>query len=251
MSDLRDRWEYYGANDPYFAVFSIDKFKVASLDGSGKEEFFLTGKTYIDQIWGDIMQNFDANFHPENALDFGCGVGRIAIPLASKVEHLVGVDISETMLSEARQNCETRKITNVDLMQSAEFLASDNLRFDLVHSVIVFQHIEPKNGLTILEKILDRLNDNGIGVLHFTYAGSESDKTSLMFRLYRDHEWIYKARNTVLRRDEPLIPMYRYDLNAIFKMLHHHGIHRYLVRATDHGLLGALIFFQKKPDRLY
>lgn len=96
------------------------------------------------------------------------------------------------MLAEARRNCSERGLDNTEFVTTDEFLASTGLRFDLVHSLIVFQHIEPRTGLEIVEKMLTSLTNNGIGVLHFTYAGS-----SAAFRVYRDHPLVYKLRNAV------------------------------------------------------
>jgi len=54
---------------------------------------------------------------------------------------------------------------------------------------------------------------------------------SFRFRLYRDHPFIYQLRNVLLRRaNEPLIPMFQYDLNRVFRMLHENGCHKCVVR---------------------
>jgi SAM-dependent methyltransferase len=252
MSEAKDKWEYYGENDPYFAVSTFDRFKAGNLDEAGKTEFFDSGSSYVERIWNEIEECFHPGFRPGKALDFGCGVGRLVIPLAARSEAVVGVDISEKMLAEAKRNCSDRGIDNAEFMQTDEFLSAKGLRFDLIHSVIVFQHIKPETGVAILEKMLDGLTDDGIGVLHFTYTNAADERSSLRFRLYRDYPFVYRIRNLLLRRaNEPLIPMYLYDLNKIFLMLHDNGCHKCVVRFSHHGVYGALIFFQKRKKDLF
>ena len=54
--------------------------------------------------------------HPREmnkALDFGCGVGRLSLALASKFGNVVGVDVSQSMLKEARRNAALINTSNV------------------------------------------------------------------------------------------------------------------------------------------
>jgi 2-polyprenyl-3-methyl-5-hydroxy-6-metoxy-1,4-benzoquinol methylase len=76
-------WEKFGKNDPYFGVISDDKFKMSNLADENKEEFFKSGADYIDDVLSKIKLHIDPFFRPNKALDFGCGVGRLVIPLAN------------------------------------------------------------------------------------------------------------------------------------------------------------------------
>jgi len=252
MTDAKERWEYYGENDPYFAVSTFDKFKAANLNEAGRNEFFSSGTVHVQRIRTEIQEHFESDFHPKSAIDFGCGVGRMVIPLAGWAEEVMGVDISEKMLAEARRNCEARAIDNVKFVQTDAFMAAEGLQFDLIHSVIVFQHIDPAIGMNIVKRLVGSLVDGGIGVLHFTYAGDAEEIGSFNFRIYRDYPFIHKLRNLVLGgAGEPLIPMYQYDLNKVFKLLHEMDCHRCFVRFTHHGTYGAMIFFQKRAEPLF
>lgn len=46
-------------------------------------------------------------------LDLGCGTGAVALALAESAGHVVGRDISEGMLEEARRNADERGLENV------------------------------------------------------------------------------------------------------------------------------------------
>jgi SAM-dependent methyltransferase len=47
--------------------------------------------------------NFVISFSPRRVLDAGCGTGRVAIELARRGVEVVGVDVDESMLAEARR----------------------------------------------------------------------------------------------------------------------------------------------------
>lgn len=76
-------------------------------------------------------------------LEIGCGIGRLAKPLASRVERVVGVDLSEEMIRKGREYCADRP--NIELHRtdgSLRFLEAGS--FDFVFSHIVFQHVPRK-----------------------------------------------------------------------------------------------------------
>jgi 2-polyprenyl-3-methyl-5-hydroxy-6-metoxy-1,4-benzoquinol methylase len=60
------------------------------------------GVDHIDFVFETIRRHFVPNFKPSSVLDYGCGVGRLLIPLAERCECVVGVDVSDTMLREAQ-----------------------------------------------------------------------------------------------------------------------------------------------------
>ena len=48
-------------------------------------------------------------------LDLGCGTGKQIIKLSSKVKLAIGVDISDGMLRQARENIQSEKVNNIEL----------------------------------------------------------------------------------------------------------------------------------------
>ena len=251
MSTAQKKWEYFGENDPYWAVSTHDKFKSAHIGDSAKAEFFRSGETQIDEVWFRISRHFDPKFRPKSVLDFGCGVGRLVFPLAVRADKVYGVDISRPMLNEARLNAENKGISNVVFQQTEEFLAETDPMFDLLHSSIVFQHIEPRVGLEILKKMLDRLNPGGIGVLQFTYKNPSSAIERLRFAAYRDLPFAFRLRNLIKgQKNEPLMPMYVYDLTKVLSLIRSSGCDDCVLSFSDHGFHGATIYFQKKSTSL-
>ena len=72
-----------------------------------RREFFESGEADVDHLFQLI-----GGFSPADALDFGCGVGRMTLALAKRVKRVVGVDIAPQMLALARRNAEEAGTAN-------------------------------------------------------------------------------------------------------------------------------------------
>src|SRR6185369_4946723 len=144
-------WEKFGREEPYYGVVSQDVYRKENLGKEALAKFFATGEDYIQMIWREIGIHLDPGFKPKVGLDFGCGVGRLAIPLASRCEAVIGLDISPSMLEEAKKNCRRMEIANVEFFTDTNALGPDR-KCDFVNSFIVFQHIIPKKGFAIFRE---------------------------------------------------------------------------------------------------
>ena len=135
---------------------------------------------------------------------------------------------------------------------SDENLSKVEGKFDLIHSFIVFQHINPNTGEKIFKRMTEMLAENGIGVLQFTFHHSGDAASVFRFKLYRDYPIIYRLRNLFKsQKHEPLMPMHEYNLNRLFLILKENDCHKCLVRFSHHGFDGAVIFFQKNKAEIY
>src|ERR1700733_2512426 len=106
-------WEQWGQRDPYFGVITNPKFRIVAIDENKKREFFESGESDVHRVMTSIHKFIDPAFTPRMVLDFGCGVGRVLIPFARIAEQAVGLDVSPSMLQEARRNCDERQLSNV------------------------------------------------------------------------------------------------------------------------------------------
>lgn len=245
-------WERFGATDPYFAVLTDPKFRRGRIDDEARDEFFASGDHQIEDLFQVIRGSVDSSFAPRRALEFGCGVGRLLIPLSRRVDSVVGIDVSASMLEEARKNCAARSVSNVELALSDDALSQVHGEFDLVYSLIVFQHIPPRRGEVILERLLSHLRAGAVAVLHFTYASPFSP-------LKRVEQWArsripygHEVANLLSGSDPkaPLMQMNDYDLRRLFAILERAGCDRAYVELTNHGgFLGAIFFVRKRAPR--
>lgn len=77
------------------------------------------------------------------ALEIGCGIGRLLRPLALRVDRAWGVDISEEMIAKARLALNGVENAEV-LLTSGDLAPFGDATLDLVYSFIVFQHFPAK-----------------------------------------------------------------------------------------------------------
>ena len=258
-------WEKWGKNDPYFGVITHEKFRSQNLSEEAKMEFFESGRRNINSVLEVCRRHFDQSFSPKNILDFGCGVGRLVIPFAEIAEHVVGVDVSDSMLKEARKNCNEYSVQNVSLLKSDDNLSSLDGEFDLIHSFIVFQHIPVERGRRILTNLLNHLKERGICAIQITYSKAifreshgvpptELPIKKLKNKIKRRVRSLLKIVKRLVgsplisespRRD-PEMQMNPYNVNELLFLIQSAGIHNIYVRFTDHGgALGFYLYFQK------
>jgi trans-aconitate methyltransferase len=209
-------WEKWGATDPYFGVLSHEQFRADKLDLPAKSAFFASGESHVARVIEIIRANFDPDFAPGRALDFGCGVGRLVIPLAKRADEVVGVDVSPSMLSEAQRNCALANVNNVTLVQSGD-LSCVNGQFHLVHSYIVLQHIPWLRGRKIVRALSDMVAPGGyLAVQMYTSCHTHKVIRALVRLRYAfpPANW---ARNLLRKRPifEPAMQVHAYDLSAI------------------------------------
>ena len=255
MKDTDRTWEYFGRTDPYFGVLTQSAYKIGEITEAARKEFFETGRRYVEFALGVAHDYLDPSFRPTRALDFGCGVGRLAIPLARICQSVVGVDVSEPMLAEARRNSLELGAHNISFVSGNDSLSAISGDFDLVNSLIVFQHIPPPRGEAILKKILGRLRDGGIGILQFTY-GFASDTPwarKARIRAYKTVPMLWGLRNLLKSRPllEPMMQMNEYHPGRLLRILHESHCHLVHLRFTETDSFGSpfygvILFFQKK-----
>jgi 2-polyprenyl-3-methyl-5-hydroxy-6-metoxy-1,4-benzoquinol methylase len=240
-------WEVLGQLEPCWAVLTHDAFRGPAVTDAEKLELFLaSGRQHVARIWDVIESNLGGRFTPDRALDFGCGVGRIVVPLAERCGSVLGVDVADSMLANARLLCQQRNLSNVRFARCDDSLEGVDGGFDLVHSYIVFQHVPPGRGLPLLERLLGKLNANGVGVIHVLY--DNPDMASLPASLLKN---VWRTLKRPFRR-VPQMQMNAYSLNQVYRIIQDSGVRQIHVLPTDHGgCLGLVLCFRKVPNAPY
>ncbi len=127
-------------------------------------------KPLLQSILGDLQKS-----GRDECLDFACGTGRIAAVAAGCFSTVVGVDVSATMLQQAKHNCDTvefiqQDITSVPLDRS----------FDVVTAFRFFLNAQSELRTSALESIHRCLRENGRLVLNI-----HVNSTSILGIAYR------------------------------------------------------------------
>jgi 2-polyprenyl-3-methyl-5-hydroxy-6-metoxy-1,4-benzoquinol methylase len=238
-------WEEWGQRDPYFGVITDPKFRRSQLDEDIKQEFFESGEAHISHVLATIRKHIAPDFEPHTVLDFGCGVGRLLVPFAAVAREVVGLDVSPSMLKEARLNCEKRKLHNVRLLTSDDSLSGLSDTFDLIHSSIVFQHIPVQRGRDIFGKLLKHLRPGGVGAMQLTYSKAcfASTHGSATPGLSSPENMTPMSPKGA----DPVMQMNPYNINEILFLMQRHGIEQFHAEFSDHGgELGVFLFFSAR-----
>ncbi len=233
-------WKIIGANDPYFGVLTCERFLRNNMAENDRQAFFETGRSDVDFI----AHHLSGVERIESVLDFGCGVGRLSIALAEKFRNVVGVDISPAMLDEARKNATQFGATNTSFL--SEFPGHE---FDLAVSYIVFQHIQPHQGMHLLKTLLERVKIGGQVAIQITFFRSGKKK-----RRWFHFGFKRTIKSTLemvgLRKLAGLkhaIRMHDYNASEVLELLFATGFTTISLVKTDHGgYAGAWIFGQRR-----
>lgn len=232
-------WKNIGKTDPYFGVLTHEEYRSENLDDNSKQAFFASGERHINRVAKVFNEMFPKQvFQPVNALDFGCGIGRLSLALAGHCQQVMGVDVSPAMLVEAQANQVSRGINNVRFQLVSENSGFLSEQYDYIHSSMVFQHIHPNDGMEILNHLLFHLSSGGKAFLQITYHTNASVKKKWKRYLRINYPGF---ANLLFRDQDYAFPMFDYDLNAVFDCFQRHDIKQ--VR-TGFGSSGAHRFIR-------
>lgn len=140
----QEQWERLGDSDPYWAVLTDPKGKDNKWN---KMLFFQSGEAEINNVFSKLKESFIVITF-DSALDFGCGVGRLSRALAKKFGKVIAVDVSSSMLNEARRA--NKQNENIEFLHnvSEDLKVIPGKSIDFLYSNIVLQHM-PSNRQTV------------------------------------------------------------------------------------------------------
>lgn len=249
-------WRKYGKREPYFGVFGQNQYLSKNFTKETHTMVIDSGRKYVEELFELIQDKVCLGFKADSILDYGCGPGRMLIPFSKFAGDVVGMDISNDMLLEARKNCEANKVFNVSFLMADDKLSKiKGKKFDLVHSFIVLQHLNIKRGEKLIQMLIDHINPDGVGALHITYHDSYPNRKLLNFFRFRvPFLWffqrlIHSKINAKPFHSNPQMQMNSYNLNRIHAILQQNNIKEVICTYTNHyEYLGISIYFKKTPE---
>ena len=116
--------------------------------------------------------------HPkQNALDLGCGTGRMEKALAPKLATIVGIDVSPQMVAAAVRECVS--LPNVKLLLSSglDLAPFESATFGLVLSIDSFPYVV-QSGWPLVERFFEEVTrvlqpEGQFVVINFSYRGDD------------------------------------------------------------------------------
>ncbi len=136
------------------------------LEGDELENFLALGQREVGGLAAVIERHTGESIDGRVVLDYGCGPGRLTLPLAQRCEHVYGLELMTEMFVAARANAEHVGVSNVEWRPSSD-LASLAGSYDAFVSMWVFQHIPSREGERILAQLVGGLRPGGVGVFNF------------------------------------------------------------------------------------
>jgi cyclopropane fatty-acyl-phospholipid synthase-like methyltransferase len=145
------------------------------------------------EVWGVLGPHRDA-------LEIGCGIGRLMVPLCSRVRSVVGTDISSGMISAATRRLEGLANASVHVTTGQDLSEFGSESMDLVYSVDAFPYVV-LSGQALVERhfreVRRVLRPGGDFVLfNYAYGRTREDANDEVLAL------AHRAQLEVVRADE-------------------------------------------------
>jgi SAM-dependent methyltransferase len=253
-TDPDPRWERFAAREPYFAVLTSPQFLRQNLTPEHERAFFESGDALVTSMFRAIEQQLSPYFNPSAILEYGCGAGRLVIPLARRAARNAGsvaaVDRSPAMLDTARHEAERHGVSNVEFLAPGQ-LFSGTRTFDFITCYFVLQRLPPDQGLPLLEALLNRLTPKGVAVFHVPFRSTAAGALKTLRWMRRSLPGVNALVNAARRRPaaEPS-SIATYDLARVFGLVSDgwHRDHARRVRAAR-GTRVALLYLEKPAQR--
>jgi 2-polyprenyl-3-methyl-5-hydroxy-6-metoxy-1,4-benzoquinol methylase len=210
------RFEAFAAREPYFAVLTHPKFLRANLTPEHEREFFASGESVVSWMLGVIDAGLSPQFAPMSVLEYGCGPGRLALPLARRPGSVTAVDRSPVMLDLARREAGRHGLGHIVFQAPSELFAAPRT-FDLVVCYQVLQRLPSHEAKTLLDRLLGMVGPGGVGVFQWPYRTADSSLVGAS-RWLREHLPGANILANVARGKpaaEPFIPTHTYDLEEM------------------------------------
>lgn len=196
-------WEALGRVDPFWAVLTSPTRRHGRWDTA---EFFRTGAQDVNALM-KTAEKLGLPHGRDDALDFGCGVGRLTRALAAYFRRCVGVDISDPMLRRAEElnkDCEGCQFV---LNTSDDLSRFEAASFDLIYTRYVLQHLPSAVMVrSYLNEFIRVLRPGGLLVFQLPSRIGLLHRLQPRRRLYRLLRSLGFGERTLLERLE-LTPM--------------------------------------------
>ena len=175
-------------------------------------EFFATGEADITSLLSVAASVIGHDIPLVSALDFGCGVGRLTLPLARRAEHVTACDIAPDLLARARMHAEEAGLHNITFVENDQLDTLSDGAFTFICSLLVFQYVPRQAGYTIIRTLLRLLAPGGVAILHVMLAGPGEELRQLI-RMTRARSRFHRSAS----RADHRVQTYGYDEHVVVR----------------------------------
>ncbi len=180
IETLQSTWDQFGKEDTFFSVVTDEKYKDENLSSEIIDDFYslANSRDCVEYVNAKLKtyKNFSlADCKDKKGLEFGCGVGRNLVHLAPYFKDMLGIDISEKHLEQAKKICQKMNISQARVQKSYDYI-EDIGQFDFIFTVITLQHIPPPLMKAYIQQLLNMLLPGGIALFQLPVAREKGYK---------------------------------------------------------------------------
>lgn len=197
---------------PYFPVLTHDGRLETAASDVATSEFFATGEADVASLLSVAAAVAGHDIPLASALDFGCGVGRLTLPLARRAEHVTACDVAPELLARARVHAEEAGLHNITFVRNDELDTLPDGRFTFICSLLVFQYVPRPAGYTIIRNLLRLLAPGGVAMLHVMLAEPGAELRQLI-RMTRARSRFHRPASRV----DHGVRTYGYDEHVVVR----------------------------------
>jgi ubiquinone/menaquinone biosynthesis C-methylase UbiE len=232
LKELKRNWDQFGEIDPLWAIVTAKDKKENKWD---EKEFFATGKLLMEQTIKEARQ-INPSLKFSKALDFGCGVGRLTLPMSDYFVEVVGVDIAPSMIRLA-EKYKTKENCKFILNDKPDLRIFNDESFDFIVSFITLQHMAPRYSKKYIKEFARILKPGGMMVFNLpsgliVYPKKKGIKEFFSVNYIKRILGFYRSK-------KPTMEMYYINEDEIIRLLEKSRIK--VIKSTN-LVLGNFIF---------
>ena len=158
-------WSAIGETAPHWSVITHDRYRPENLSAN-EAAFYQSGAGDRNLVVALLRRIGRDPLEFRCCVEFGCGVGRVTIPLSKNFAKVIAVDISPSHLAAAADYAKSAGLSNIHFVQATTENLMPATGYDLWFSRLVLQHNAPPVNLAILDKAFAGLPPRGVAIVH-------------------------------------------------------------------------------------
>src|SRR5262245_35870188 len=139
---VRRAWENLGHTRPLHSVLTDSRYLPGCMQDA-EADFWQSGESEATVVAGYLTDLGLVKLKDAALLEYGCGVGRVTVPIAGLVRQVTGYDLSEPHLKLARERAAHSGCSNIRLVLLNNPIDTEFEPCDIFYSRIVLQHNPP------------------------------------------------------------------------------------------------------------
>ena len=161
LERVQAKWHRLGQTRPHWSTNARDAFLPGRIDAN-REAFERSGMADRDDLLAALDRHGFGPTPRAHVCDFGCGVGRVSLPLAQAFRRVTACDISPAHMMVGRAEAARQGRANIvfSLVTIADFGMTTD--FDVWYSHLVLQHNPPPVIAMILRRMFALLAPGGL-----------------------------------------------------------------------------------------